>query len=197
MSRAILTARTSTETGHWDTYFERGERLIWEGKPQKGFHFGLEGIVHNLLGLPILLGGIFFFIIGTGQSVGLVAPPADGANGLKMALFSLPFLAAGIWLVLGPWLAGPIATRYVRYALTNRRAYIARSFLKRRLKSYPISPDSPLELEKGRGVDNVYFQTEDYRDPDGDKKIRKIGFENVADGDRIYQLLRKVQRGEI
>ena len=107
--------------------------------------------------------------------------------------FSVRFLGAGAAMTFGPWLYAANGHKLTRYALTNKRAYLATSFLKHSIATYAIAADDVVTLTQGR-TDSVRFKTVHGRDSDGDKTTQKIGFENIKDGQDVYALIRQVQR---
>lgn len=184
-----------TDQESWEAYFDPGERLIWQGAPVPGVHVGPGGIFLSLFGLPFLLAGLGVFFGGIYALFRGDAGFMDGAGGLFAMVFALPFICVGGLLTSWPWVRGPLEARRVRYALTDRRAYVAKRFFKRSMESYPIVPEAPLELERGK-TDSVYFHTYHTRDSDGDTTVNRVGFENIAEGEEVYGLLRRIQRGE-
>ncbi|MEL7345026.1 MAG: hypothetical protein AAFN59_09240, partial [Pseudomonadota bacterium] len=111
--------------------------------------------------------------------------------------FSIPFVIAGTGLVVGPWVYGSWAARRMRYALSNKRAYIATHFLGRKMQTYALHKDDSIEIEQGRRADNVKFHVRTRRDSDGDYTTEKIGFDNIPDGEKVYHMIRKIQREEL
>ncbi|MEE4347826.1 MAG: hypothetical protein V2I53_13600, partial [Paracoccaceae bacterium] len=113
---------------------------------------------------------------------------------LFLILFSLPFAAAGIFLVAVPSLKARYAPRYVRYALSTQRAYIAESWWSRQMKTYPILPRARVDLLHD-GLDTVVLHYGAERDSDGDPVTVTARFEQLADGQRLYHLIRQIQSG--
>jgi hypothetical protein len=178
----------------WADYFQPGEQLLWEGSPVKGIRGKAKLIGMSLFGLPFLVIGTGFCGIG----LGMLFNASDwqmAALGLFIALFSLPFAGLGLYLVFGGWIAQAQAHRRVRYALSNRAAYIAQTWWKQTLESYPILPATSTGLEKGRGADTVWFHVRNEKDSDGDRSTTRIGFDNIADGDKVFHLIRSIQTG--
>ena len=116
-----------------------------------------------------------------------------GAAALFLLAFSVPFGGLGAFLVFGPFVDARSAARDVRYALTNRAAYIARKGIVNSLKVYPILPSTALELERGKRADTVWLHARLERDSDGDLGTTKAGFENIAEGERVFHLIRGLQ----
>lgn len=178
----------------WEDYFQPGEALLWEGTPKPGVHGKAKIIGMALFGLP-------FLVIGGGTCVGgltmLVGWQVwqDIGLGLFMVAFSVPFAGLGAFLVFGQWIAATQAHRRTRYALSSRCAYIAKSWWNHSIESYPILKGTPVGLEKGRSADTVWFHVRSEKDSDGDRSTTRIGFDNIADGDSVYRLLRSIQMG--
>ena len=176
----------------WEDYFEPGETLLWEGRPMPR-----RGITPGIIGLAVF--GAPFFLAGLAMSggsllwmFGIQVGQLKLGEGVFMFFFGLPFLGIGAGMVLGPWYAMRHAHRKVRYALSNRRAYIASQWWTRKIETYPISKDGPLSLEGGT---TVYFHTLVGRDSDGDRTTEEKGFENIADAKDVYHLMRQIQDG--
>ena len=177
----------------WEDYFQPGETLLWEGAPKPGL-YGMP----KLIGLALF--GLPFLVIGTGICVAgltmLLGPSwMDLGIGLFMAAFSIPFAGLGAFLVFGQWIAAMQAHRRIRYALSTRCAYIAQSWWTHKIESYPILKSTSIGLEKGRRADTVWFHVRAEKDSDGDQSTTRIGFDNIADGDGVYRILRNIQTG--
>ena len=182
--------RPKPKSEHWEDYFHGRETLLWEGKPEPGGSKSFGMIFLSLFGMPFLLAGLGTF--GTGFSGFFTGSLVGFGGGIFMIFFSLPFICVGAGLVFGPWIAARYGHQFIRYALTNKRAYIATSWWHHQMQSYPIKADNSIDLKEGR-YDTVYFFTEVTTDSEGDTKRRKIGFEHIKDGMAVYKLLRDVQ----
>ncbi len=174
----------------WEDWFEQGERLIWEGAPEGRWTLNPWLLFLAAFGVPFLAAGLFV----SGGAL-LFGDPFDfgfaGILGRFVAFcFGLPFLASGIGMVFGPLYMQSQAPRHVRYALSDRRAYIATSWWTRQIEILTIPPGSPIEVEGGR---SIFFQTLVGRDSDGDRITTRKGFENIADAAVVYRLLRGIQ----
>lgn len=176
----------------WDRYFQPGESLLWDGAPLPG--------VRNRARLGFLsLFGVPFFLVGlVGSAVGLRHMVWLGQVGLGLftLAIALIFLLLGYTLVFHQWVEAARAHRTTRYALSTRAAYVARQGRKRSLESYPILPETALELEHGDGYDNLWFHSRRERDSDGDLSTTRIGFEGIRDGTEVHRLMRAVQTGQ-
>lgn len=175
----------------WEDYFHGREELLWSASPvaTMNWTWGMVGL--SLFGLPFLTMGSVVMGLGI-IAIFSAASPSEFGMGLFFFAFSLPFVAVGVALTIGTWLASSLKPQFIRYALSNKRAYVASSWWSHKMESYPISQDSQIELQQGKS-DTVYFATMTGRDSDGDKTTTRIGFEHIADGAAVYALLRDLQ----
>lgn len=172
--------------------FRPGETVLWEGSPVPGLHQRGKAIFLMVFGLPFLIVGVSLFFHGLWQ---LTRAPtfADAGLALFVTAFGLPFGGIGAFLVLGPLIEARTAHRDIRYALTNRAAYVIRQGRFPSLKVYPILPHTALELEPGRRAGTVWLHTRLERDSDGDLGTTKAGFENIAEADKVFAMIRDLQ----
>lgn len=169
-----------------------GETVLWEGAPVPGLHQRGKAIFLMVFGTPFLIVGVSLFFHGLWQ---LTRAPtfADAGLGLFVAAFGLPFAGIGAFLVFGPLVEARTAHRDIRYALTNRAAYVIRQGRFPSLKVYPILPSTPLELEPGPRASTVWLHARLERDSDGDIGTTKAGFENIAEAEKVFLLIRDLQ----
>jgi hypothetical protein len=176
----------------WKTYFRPGETLLWEGAPVPGWHQRGKSLFLMAFGAPFLVMGVALMIHAFAQ-LPKATTLSDAGLALFLLAFSVPFGGIGAFLVFGPFIDARSSARDVRYTLTNRAAYIARSGIITSLKVYPILPSTALELERGKRADTIWLHARLERDSDGDLGTTKAGFENIAEGEKVYQLIRDVQ----
>lgn len=169
-----------------------GEILLREGAPIPGFHQRGKRLSLMVFGLPFLLIGIAVFFLGL-QRLPQAASTSDAGLAVFFAAFGLPFLGLGGLLVLGPFVEARTASRYIRHALSTRAACVLRGGPFPSLKADPIPPATALELEPGRLADTVWLHARLERDSDGDPGTIKSGFENIAEGEKVFHLIRDVQ----
>ncbi|WP_428544286.1 aspartate carbamoyltransferase catalytic subunit [Profundibacter sp.] len=167
----------------WEGIFEQDEKIVWQGVPDGSVHIGARQIPKMAFG-ALFAGFALFWMIGA------------AATGGSFWMFGLLHFTIGILLALSPVFWGPYRRRHTWYTLTNKHAFIATDLplLGRKLKSYPITGDMPLELEK-TDMPTVYFAEEWKRRKNGSYR-HKIGFERVPDGLKVYGLLRDLQRNK-
>ena len=176
----------------WSAYFRPGERLWWEGSPVPGFHQRGKSIFMMVFGLPFFIIGVAVFFTGL-YRITQASNLSDVGLAVFFTAFGVPFGAMGAYFFFSPLVEARTAARHIRYALTDRAAYVARSAPFRSLKVFPILPATALELEPGDRATTVWVHVREERDSDGDLGSVKAGFENIADGDKVYHLIRNLQ----
>lgn len=176
----------------WAAYLQPGERVLWQGAPLPGIRNRGRLAFLSLFGVPFLIFGLG----GTGVGLRHVFWVGDVWIGLITLALGLIFLVFGYAFVFGQWADAARAHRTTRYALSNRCAYVARWAWKRSLESYPILPKTALELDHCDGYDNVWFHARSETDGDGGITTTRVGFEGIAEGTKVYQLLRGIQTGQ-
>ncbi|WP_457646085.1 aspartate carbamoyltransferase catalytic subunit [Profundibacter sp.] len=172
-----------TAPAGWEDIFEADEKIVWQGVPDGGIHIGRRNIPMMAFG-GVFAGFALIWMIGA----------ASAGSGFWM--FGLIHFTIGLLLALAPIFWGPYRRRHTWYTLTNKHAYIATDLpiLGRSLKSYPITQDMPLELEK-TDKPSVYF-AEEWKKRKNGSYLHKIGFERIPDGLKVYGLLRDIQRNK-
>ncbi len=96
-------------------------------------------------------------------------------------------------LIFGPLVYARTAARDIRYTLTTRAAYIQRTGRFPNLKVYPILPSTALEPEPGKRASTIWLHARLERDSDGALETTKAGFENIAEADKVYRMIRDLQ----
>ncbi|MFK7945070.1 MAG: aspartate carbamoyltransferase catalytic subunit [Paracoccaceae bacterium] len=181
------------EASHgWQPYLDRTEKVIWEGAPSSGLKFRAADLVQSFFGLFFLGFSIFWVVMASRITSG-----SSGHEGIALffPLFGLPFVAVGAYLVFGRFFWKSYLRSKTRYALTEKRAIVATNTLRRKLKSYPIGPNTRLDYEPGAEA-TIWFAEEERQGSKGRRYTVKHGFEYIPDGDNVYRLMRRIQQGE-
>lgn len=187
--------RTADWTALLAPFLRPGETLLWQGAPRPGFHQPGQRLFLMAFGLPFLLGGLALFVAA------LQPAPAPGTSDWGFALFlaaiALVFAGIGAFLTLGPVIEARHRATHLRYALTDRAAYILSRFVTDRVQVFPLLPSTPIDLDPapkaGSDIGTVWFHARQERDSDGDRTTTKAGFENIAEAQHVYHLIRQMQ----
>ncbi|WP_458791484.1 hypothetical protein [Yoonia sp. MH D7] len=180
------------KSSRWEDYFQEREELLWSASPAGVLNWTWGMIGLSIFGVPFLLAGLATFFIG-------IASLFEGSGtlvlgtGVFMMIFSLPFISVGLGLTVGTWVMPLLAPHFVRYAVTDKRAYIAKSWWTHKMESHAIDASNTVELREGK-TDTVYFTKTSRRGNDGKTYNGKIGFLNIEDGAAVYKLLRNLQQ---
>ena len=122
----------------------------------------------------------------------IMASAAGGA----FWMFGLLHFAVGLSLAVWPAYGVAFTNRHTWYTLTNQRAFIATDLPWRRksLQSYPITADTPLELE-GEAPGTIWFGA---RYPSGrqGRGNTRAGFERIHEAHSDYRHFMDIQRAD-
>ncbi len=173
-------ASKSAQGSPWDAYLTRDERILWEGQPEPDVQLPRKSWLERIHGL-FFLGFSIIWMIGASDGSGF------------FALFGLPFLAIGLYFVFGEQLFKKRALQRTVYAVSTKNCFIATSNQGRKLKTYPITRSMTVEL-----IDNeppsVIFADEDSNFTVNNRRQRQqVGFIGIADGRKVFRLIREVQ----
>jgi hypothetical protein len=132
------------EQALWRPWLLPSERLLWSGRPARGLVLGR----HDLLLIPfsLLWGGFAIFWN--------VLVWAGGAP-LFFSLWGLPFLAVGLYLIIGRFFHDAAIRAATLYGVTDRRLLILRTRWGRGLRSQEIGSVAALDMQEyagGRGT---------------------------------------------
>ena len=180
----------------WDGILDDGESILWQGRPTPGWTPTIPRLVKIPFGL-FFSGFAVFWMLNAFEMTGGVT--GDSPRGIwnLFWLAGLPFFFAGLGIVAWATVWPPYLHKHTWYTLTNKRALIATHvpYSHRRLTSYPITTDSPLELEEGP-FQTIIFARETRR---GSRKTYTvdISFERISDGREVYRLLREIRANDL
>ncbi len=180
MRDTVMTADWAAEHNDWP--LEAGERVLWQGQPSGGIHIGMRQL--GKLGSGTF--GLILFIYLADRLQMQVAPYWDVWVVVLAVFFaSIPadiFRAA-------------LMRRRTSYALTDRRALVALDIplYGRLTRAFPILPGSSVDVLKGRRLSSISFTGK--RGLFGGIGTSRAGFERIADGDAVFALIGRIQRG--
>ena len=165
----------------WHGILEPDEEIIWQGSSIARVRNEWSSPFEVLLYFLFFLFSLYWMnLAGFGEGLFWMAgllPLSVGAYGLVGIHFWKAFLR-----------------RHQFYTLTDRRAFIGKSLHgTRKLRSYPITPETELELNDFQRSGDIYFAKEVRQGEDG-PIITKIGFEQIKDPRQVLALFREVQK---
>ena len=170
-----------TKHDEWDGLLDPNERIIWQGKPSSRVQLEFDSVFSVLF--MMVWGGIPLFMV--------IAAPATLLLGVPAL-----FLGIAFYFFLGQHFWAAYQRSRTFYSLSNTRAFIAHTSLTgRKLESYPITENTTLHLDEGRRK-AVWFGISKGKQMFSNSTEKKLGFERLDDPHKVYQLLRKVQRGD-
>ncbi|MBC2664686.1 PH domain-containing protein [Novosphingobium flavum] len=172
------------------SYLLPGERLLWCGQPKQGLTVSSKDAL--LIPFSLMWGGFAIFWNASVWSM----PNAGQGGDWFFRLWGLPFLIAGLYMIVGRFIHDAALRRRLYYAVTDQRILILRG---PRLKSLDIARLPKIELsEHGDGTGTIEL--------DGDNSMftsRRNGFGywtpalsdavqffRITDPRTVYQLIR-------
>lgn len=174
------------DPGGWAPYLDPDERLVWTGAPDTGLRV-------DVIDVLVVPAGLSFAYVGADillNAKDLTASPA------------VLHLLAGLHFAGGRFLLDIYYRRHTRYALTTKRALIARSAFWRKMLDHPLGAGTPVELIPGpKG--SIRFGTPPpekgrFKSPPGDTSWgfppAGVLFERLADPGAVYELVRRITR---
>ncbi|ODT82523.1 MAG: hypothetical protein ABS76_07860 [Pelagibacterium sp. SCN 64-44] len=145
-----------SQTVGWGDVLPQRERLLWHDHPASGV------VIADFLTYRLLFGLVFtafaLFWTFAASWMGQSAGEADVFPFNLFPFFGVPFVLAGLYMMIGVPLWDAYERSRSSYALTNHAAYIATElFGRRKLTRYPVSDMNALELEDG-ALGTVWFK---------------------------------------
>ena len=157
-------------TMEWDTpdemirrRLERGEQLLWSGRPVQGITLRAQDVF--LIPFSLLWGGFAIFWEAIALSIVFVAG-GDGGDGggapmavaIIFPLFGLPFVLIGLYLIFGRFFVDARRRARTFYGVTDSRIIIVSGLLSQNVKSLNLRTLTDLSMsEKASGVGTITF----------------------------------------
>ncbi len=184
MSTQQIDKTDMTVPAGWEGILDPGEKILWQGRPDGQVAFKIGHIFTFIFGLFFAGFAVFWMVM------------ASQAGGFFW-MFGLIHFGVGVSLSIGPPFYSAWKRRHTWYSLTNKRGFIATDtpFLRRKLASYPITPDTALGYTAGTPA-TIHFAQESRRSKNGTYQV-DIGFERIDGGETVYRLMRDIQRGAL
>lgn len=174
----------------WDHHLLPGERLLWQGRPQRFAQGPVWRVILTLAGLVLLaFSGFVGWLTSVLSSDSGIAALAGTAAGGAMTLSAA---GLGLWLIAAQWVTRLDRSSWTAYALSTRAAYIRYSNLSPKLEIYEIRPDTAIEHREGARGGTIDFHSHREDNSDGPVTLR-AGFRNISDAPAVLAMIRDIQ----
>jgi hypothetical protein len=176
-----------------DSHLDPGERLVWNGQPKQGIRLQAS----DWIAIPFSLLWCSFALFWEALALGLYQPKSGQTHpGSFMALFGLPFVLIGIYMVVGRFFGDALTRRKTWYGVTDKRVIILSSFLGTRLSSIDLANLTNLNLieRKDNSGDVQFGFIADLGMYNSRRRPLIPGFYQIPDARRVYNLIREVQQ---
>jgi len=128
-----------------EQYLEAGEKIIWTGQPKQGMMFSAFDVWM-----------VIFGFIWTSGVLGWIYAAWEAA--IWFAMFGLPFLLVGLYLIFGKFYFDTRSRASAIYAITNRRVIITFRYFRKRFFSYEYAKFVDIALrENSDKSGTIYF----------------------------------------
>ena len=171
----------NNEKDPWAGLLDADEKILWQGAPEYRVRIEWDSPLHP-----------FFFLFFTGFSIFWMVMASSAPGPFWM--FGLLFFGVGFYNLVLVHFWKAYVRKNTHYTLTNKRAFLAMTlpFKGRSLESYPIRPETPLNLIEGT-LSTIHFASKT-SNVNNNTTETPIGFEDIANGREVYQKLRQIQQ---
>lgn len=182
-----------SKSDDWSDYFYDGEKLLWEGLPDTRIFLLSLGDKYRLI-LAVLW--VIFLIYFYNQSFD------DGALVLVRFFQGLPlwalalFIGGALYFTMGRWFVDSYSRRHTIYAISNKRAFIAKSAFGKNLQHIAIAPGMKIDVAQGELGAITFFEKKSIF-----KNWNKWGvedgsftFRGLHEPEKTYAVIEKLQR---
>ena len=165
-----------------------GERMLWQGQPDV-WEYSMRGAWY-LIPFSILWGGFAVF-----WELSVVTSGRDPF----FALWGIPFVIAGLYLIFGRIYVARREARRTRYAVTDRRVLIQTGAFTERTIEMAIADLPPTQLEQGRsGLGTITFGAVGlFRPPPGWPTVGLYqsvpAFASIPDAARVFRIVQEAK----
>lgn len=167
---------------------EPSEKLLWSGFPIQGVR--LRGQDALLIPFSLLWGGFAVF-----WEYGVVTSNAP----FFFDLWGIPFVAMGLWLIVGRFFGDAWSRARTVYGVTSSRVLIVSGVIRRGTRSLELLGLSEINLsERTDGYGTITFGPMStfnaLRGWPGSNPYQSPAFEGIARARQVHQIIREAQR---
>lgn len=170
----------------WEDYFDPNEVLLWEAvpDPKARQYYQLFMIIPAIAALwfSSILADVAL------NEISRVDASPDFGTILIIAMLLVGFVVQFGLAFMWCWAFAFNRHKYIRYALSNKRAFVEASFTGHVLRTYKIRSDDRISLDQGK-LDNVRIKSGKQGN-----LTRRIGFDDIVNGPELYSLTQKVRK---
>lgn len=174
------------------------ERLLWSGGPATGIRLRSSDLL--MIPFSLLWGGFAFFWEYGVLQIPTRAHKPGGMPFEFMALWGIPFVLIGLYMIVGRFFADAYLRARTRYAVTDRRILIVTNGWSRQAKSLSLRTLGEVSLQErsdGSGTITFGSPSSGWGMPAGgwpsSRQKTAPAFEFVPDVRRVDELIRKAQ----
>jgi len=176
-----------------DRELEAGEFIKWVEQPLPRF-FTRQSLGSFLMGIPFTAFAIFWMYGAAGFKVPVLREGIKSEH--LFALFGVPFILVGFWMLASPLREWLKAFRTV-YLITDKRAISIESGWFTTIRNYTSTQLKDLyRKERGDGTGDVVITTRLRRGSEGISWTEEIGFMNVRSPREVERLLQQLAHSE-
>jgi len=170
---------------------EGGESLLWTGVPRQGLFLRAADVL--MIPFSLIWGGFAFF-----WEWGVLHSAAP----FFFRLWGIPFVAAGVYIILGRFFADSYARSKTCYGLTDRRVLVRSGVFSRATNSLPLRTLNGITLrERADGTGTISFGTPNpfsswYAGSSwpGMGRYQVPSFDQIPDVKRVHDQILEAQR---
>ncbi|NMB67493.1 MAG: PH domain-containing protein [Chloroflexi bacterium] len=163
------------------------ERILWAGQPRQGWMLHPQDIF--MIPFSLLWGGFAIFWFASVLFIG---------ENIFFALFGVPFVLVGLYLIFGRFLYDRWARKNTFYALTNQRILIRNGGRVASLTSIHLTAIPEITFQEHReGRASFFFSAVPPQMGFSSARVRSQAgpfFDQIENGQQVYQTLRRAQQ---
>lgn len=176
----------------WANYFYDDEKLLWEGRPDTRIFLMSLGDKYRLILAALWVVFMIYFYNESFDDGALVL--VRFFQGLPWWMLAL-FIAGIFYFTIGRWFLDCYIRRHTIYAISNKRAFIAKSAFEKKLDHVPILPGMKIDLAQGElgaitFVENksIFKNWNKWGVEDGN-----FTFRGLHEAEKVYAVIEKLQ----
>lgn len=156
-----------------------GERILWQGRPEKGHIFTRQDIVLVPFGLFVLLFALIW------EYAALQTSPS------LLGLFGLPVVLVGLYMLFGRWIQAAYLRNKTFYVVTNQKIIIKRGS---RIIMHNSRDLPSMEIELHKNGNGTILFSDEVTARNGRRRLIYFALENLADAVQAQNAIQQMDR---